>query len=131
MKNIGETISFFRKKKGMTQNELAEKMNVTDKAVSKWERNLSCPDINTISKLADILDVSVEELLQAKKQDYENNKIGDLIKLILKSVSIAMGIAVVVLNILNKIDEETSILMLGIAIICLSINLLDDKRENN
>ena len=42
-----------------------------------------------------------------------------------------MGIAVVVLNILNKIDEETSILMLGIAIICLSINLLDDKRENN
>ena len=131
MKNIGETISFFRKKKGMTQNELAEKMNVTDKAVSKWERNLSCPDINTISKLADILDVSVEELLQAKKQDYENNKIVDLIKLILKAVSIAMGIAVVVLNILNKIDEETSILMLGIAIICLSINLLDDKRENN
>ena len=36
MKSIGETIASLRKKKGMTQNELAEKMNVTDKAVSKW-----------------------------------------------------------------------------------------------
>ena len=67
MKTIGEMISSLRKEKGMTQNELAEKMNVTDKAVSKWERDLSCPDINTISKLANILDVSVDELLQAKK----------------------------------------------------------------
>ena len=56
MKSIGETIASLRKQKGMTQNELAEKMNVTDKAVSKWERDLSCPDINTISKLADILE---------------------------------------------------------------------------
>lgn len=39
-------------------------MNVTDKAVSKWERNLPYPDISSISKLAKILDVSVEELLQ-------------------------------------------------------------------
>ena len=52
----------------MTQSELAEKMNVTDKAVSKWERDLSCPDINTISKLADVLDVSVEELLKTKNK---------------------------------------------------------------
>ena len=48
MKSIGETISSLRKNKGMTQNDLALKMNVTDKAVSKWERNLSCPDINKI-----------------------------------------------------------------------------------
>ena len=48
MKSIGETIANLRKQKGMTQSELAEKMNVTDKAVSKWERDLSCPDINTI-----------------------------------------------------------------------------------
>ena len=102
MKSIGETIAYFRKQKGMTQSELAEKMNVTDKAVSKWERNLSCPDINTISKLADILDVSVEELLKTKKQYYSNSKIKELINLILKAVGLAMGIGVVVLNILNK-----------------------------
>ena len=64
---IGEIISFLRKEKNMTQNDLAEKMNVTDKAVSKWERNLSCPDVNSIPKLAKILDISVEELLNAQK----------------------------------------------------------------
>ena len=87
-------------------------MNVTDKAVSKWERDLSFPDINTISKLADVLDVSVEELLKTKKQDYSNNKIKDLINLILKAVAIAMGIGVVVLNILDKIETKSSIIML-------------------
>lgn len=131
MKSIGETIASLRKKKGMTQNELAEKMNVTDKAVSKWERDLSCPDINTISKLADILDVSVEELLKVKKQDYSNNKIKDLINLIFKAVAIAMGVAVVVLNILNKLDIKSSIIMLGIGIICISINLLSNKENKD
>lgn len=64
-KSIGEIINSLRKAKGMTQNELAEKMNVTDKAVSKWERNLSCPDVNSISKLAEILGTTVDELLNA------------------------------------------------------------------
>ena len=92
MKSIGETIASLRKNKGMTQNELAEKMNVTDKAVSKWERNLSCPDVNTISKLADILGVSVEELLNSKNKEYFNSKIKDLVNLIFKAVALAMGI---------------------------------------
>lgn len=125
MKSIGETIANLRKQKGMTQSELAEKMNVTDKAVSKWERDLSCPDINTISKLADVLDVSVEELLKTKKQDYSNNKIKDLINLILKAVAIAMGIGVVVLNILDKIEIKSSIIMLGIGVFCIGLYLFD------
>ena len=129
MKSIGETIANLRKQKGMTQSELAEKMNVTDKAVSKWERDLSCPDINTISKLADILDVSVEELLKAKKQDYSNNKIKDLINLILKAVAIAMGIGVVVLNILDKIETKSSIIMLGIGVFCIGLYLLDSNEK--
>lgn len=131
MKSIGETIATLRKQKGMTQNELAEKMNVTDKAVSKWERDLSCPDVNTISKLANILDVSVEELLKAKKKDEPNTKIKDLINLIFKAVALAMGIAVVVLNILNQIDVKSSIVMLGIGIVCISIYLLDNKENNS
>ena len=129
MKSIGETIAYFRKQKGMTQSELAEKMNVTDKAVSKWERNLSCPDINTISKLADILDVSVEELLKTKKQDYSNSKIKELINLILKAVGLAMGIGVVVLNILNKIELKSSIIMLGIRMFCIGLYLLDNNEK--
>ena len=131
MKSIGETIANLRKQKGMTQSELAEKMNVTDKAVSKWERDLSCPDINTISKLADVLDVSVEELLKAKKQDYSNNKIKDLINLILKAVAIAMGIGVVVLNILDKIETKSSIIMLGIGMFCIGLYLLDSNEKES
>ena len=131
MKSIGETIASLRKKKGMTQNELAEKMNVTDKAVSKWERDLSCPDINTISKLADILDVSVEELLKAKKKDNSNTKFKDLLNLIFRAVALAMGIAVVILNILNQIDVKSSIIMLGIGIVSIAIYLLDNKENIN
>lgn len=52
-KTLGMMIASLRKEKGMTQLELAEKMGVTDKAVSKWERDLACPDINTIPKLAE------------------------------------------------------------------------------
>ncbi len=130
MKSIGETIATLRKEKGMTQSQLAEKMNVTDKAVSKWERDLSCPDINTISKLADVLGVSVEELLKAKKSEYTGSKIKDLFNLILKAVAVAMGIAVIVLNILDKIDIKTSIILLGIGIFCIGLYLLDDKNTN-
>ena len=130
MKSIGETIATLRKEKGMTQSQLAEKMNVTDKAVSKWERDLSCSDINTISKLADVLGVSVEELLKAKKSEYAGSKIKDLFNLILKAVAVAMGIAVIVLNILDKIDIKTSIILLGIGIFCIGLYLLDDKNTN-
>lgn len=129
MKSIGETIASLRKKKGMTQNELAEKMNVTDKAVSKWERDLSCPDVNTISKLADVLDTSVDELLQAKNKEYSNSKLKDLINVILKAVAIAMGIAVVALNILDSIEIKSSIIMLGIGLVCLAMYLMDNNEK--
>lgn len=127
MKNIGETIASLRKEKGMTQSELAEKMNVTDKAVSKWERNLSCPDINTISKLANILGVSVEELLKSKKNTYSNQKSKELINLIFKLVALAMGISVITLNILNAIDIKSSIILLSIGLTCIGLYLLSDK----
>lgn len=73
-KSIGEIISSLRKEKGMTQNELAQKMNVTDKAVSKWERNLSCPDVNSIPRLAEMLGTTVDELLNAPTKQ-ENKKL--------------------------------------------------------
>ena len=52
-------IATLRKENNMTQVELAQKLQVTDKAVSKWERGLGFPDINTIEPLADALGVSV------------------------------------------------------------------------
>ena len=129
MTSIGKTIAFFRKKKGMTQSELAEKMHVTDKAVSKWERDLSCPDVNTIAKLADILEVSVEELKKKKKYEYQNTKIKAMVNLVLKAVAVAMGIGVVVLTILKQIEITSSIILLGIGITCIGIYLLNDHQD--
>lgn len=60
-----------KKRKRMTQLELAEKMRVTDKAVSKWERDLSFPDINSIPKLAEIFEVSVDDLMKVKTNTKE------------------------------------------------------------
>ena len=67
-KSMGQIISDLRKKKGLTQKQLAEKLNVTDKAVSKWERDVARPDINTIPKLAEVLEISVEELMNIPAQ---------------------------------------------------------------
>ncbi len=127
-KTIGEMISSLRKEKNMTQNDLAEKMNVTDKAVSKWERNLSCPDVNSISKLAEILGVSVEELLNAQTKQ-EDSKVDDLINVALIGVGLAMGICIIVTSILKQIDMNNAITMLGIGLSCLSIYLLKNKKD--
>ena len=61
--NIGKLISKIRKEKGMTQKDLADKLNVTDRAVSKWERGLCCPDISLLKDLSSILDISISKLI--------------------------------------------------------------------
>ena len=65
----GQLITEVRKEKGMTQKQLADALNVTDKAVSKWERGLSFPDISMLEPLSELLDVSIMELLAGKRQD--------------------------------------------------------------
>ena len=65
-RTFGTTIAELRKEKGLTQLELANMMNVTDKAVSKWERDISYPDTASIPRLAEILGVSVDDLLKCK-----------------------------------------------------------------
>ena len=66
--HMGDLISSVRKSKNMTQKELADLLHVTDKAVSKWERGISCPDIGTLPALADILGISTDELLRCRGQ---------------------------------------------------------------
>lgn len=60
---IGENIAAYRKKAGLTQAGLAEKLNYSDKAISKWERGESVPDVLTLVQLAQQLDITVEDLL--------------------------------------------------------------------
>ena len=60
---FGQRFTRLRKKLGFTQEEIAEKVNITAQAVSKWENDLSAPDISLLPILADILNVSLDELL--------------------------------------------------------------------
>lgn len=60
---IGAMIYKLRKEKAMTQKQLADLMNISDKTISKWERGLGCPDISLLSELAKILDANIDELL--------------------------------------------------------------------
>ncbi len=71
---IGKFIAELRRDKGLTQEELAEKLYITDRAVSKWERGLSLPDADKMLDLCNILDINVNELLNGEKinmKDYE------------------------------------------------------------
>lgn len=127
---FGNIIVSLRKEKGMTQLELAEKMGVTDKAVSKWERDLSFPDVSSIPKLAEIFEVSVDDLMQVKTKTKEtppDKKINEIIPLALNGVALAMGIAVVVLLFLNEIEINLAIRMLAIGLVCLAIMQLIKK----
>ena len=63
MKNFGETLKRLRKEKDMTQEQLAEYVNISPQSVSKWETNLTLPDITIIPMLANIFDVSADVLL--------------------------------------------------------------------
>lgn len=65
----GKLIANKRKVLNMTQNELAEKLHITDKAVSKWERGLSFPDISILIPLAEILNISLYDLLKGGSED--------------------------------------------------------------
>lgn len=69
---IGKFIATCRKEKKITQEELAEKLYVTDRAVSKWERGLSLPDAGKMLDLCNILDINVHELLNGERINMED-----------------------------------------------------------
>jgi len=113
-KKFADLVIERRKKLNLTQKELALKLNVTDKAISKWERGKSLPDISLLSKLAEVLEISLLELMnednafvEELKQKNENtsNSLSDLnIETkhhqkykIIRSVVAILGIALFVL----------------------------------
>ncbi len=127
-RSMGEIIGTLRREKGMTQKELADMLNITDKAVSKWERDIACPDTQTIPKLAEIFGISVEELMNAKSVPTTGHKgAGYLINIILKAVPVAMGIAVVVISLLDELPIKSGFSMLGIGLACVGVYLLNHK----
>lgn len=128
-KTLGMLISETRKQKGMTQLELAEKMGVTDKAVSKWERDLSCPDVGSLPLLAEILGLSLDELLRGQNEKQSaGNSVGELLDTILKALALALGVAVVVLSVLDAIMPQQGVPLLGLGLTCLALCALRKKK---
>lgn len=68
-RKTGRFIAEKRKEKNMSQNELAEHLHITDKAISKWERGLSFPDITILIPLSEVLNVSIYDLLTGGSND--------------------------------------------------------------
>ena len=80
VKKVGEFIKQKRKEKNLTQKELAEKLSITDRAISKWERGICCPDISILKELSSILEVSVNELLAGEEiEKLEKAKTDDVL----------------------------------------------------
>jgi len=135
---LGSRISEYRRKKGITQDQLAEYFGVSSQAVSKWENDLSCPDITLIPQLADYFNVTIDELLRGESPKearivseeeqkdfnkkllkiYVNSAKGDIVK-----VNLPLGLIKVALEIglqlpqiscnetLKNIDLQTILLM--------------------
>ena len=124
---LGRIIAQHRRELGLTQQELADQMGVTDKAVSKWERDLSCPDVHSLPHLAEVLQVSLEELMGSQPQlAGKKVSIPAVAATALKAVALAMGIAVAVLSTLGALDTRSGMFMLGLGLAALALRALTD-----
>lgn len=109
---LGENIKKLRKSKGLTQEELAARLNVVRQTVSKWEKGFSVPDADTLQKIADVLETDVKQLLGASiEMEKDRDTIAEQLsrlneqlavrnrrsRRIWKAVLICLGIAIVVL----------------------------------
>jgi len=110
---IGKFISSCRKEKGLTQRQLAEKLNITDRAVSKWETGKSVPDASIMLDLCEILGITVNELLSGERITMENyqKKVDENIiemkkenETVNKAARAGFGVTLVILLVLNFID---------------------------
>lgn len=88
---LGRFIAENRKAKGMTQRDLAIKIEVTDKAVSRWERGMGFPDISTLEPLAEALDVSLLELIKCERIAEEPLGVNETENVVLSTLDIAVA----------------------------------------
>lgn len=88
-KKFGMFLSERRKELGLTQAQLAERIHVTDKAVSRWERGVGLPDINLLEPLAEALEVSVLELIRAERVQENLLPVTDAENLVSETIALA------------------------------------------
>lgn len=116
MKTIGQNIAFYRKEKGITQEKLAEICEVTPQAVSKWENDLSCPDITLLKGLARAFGIIVDALLD----DGQEPAVGFVTEDIAKGKLLKMRV----------IDEEDKV-MINLPIALMEIILKNKELKNS
>lgn len=132
--NFGEFLYVLRKEKGLTQAELGEKLNVTNKAVSKWETGESYPETSMLIPLSTIFNISVDELLKGeriaggedkKKETFaEVSRIKPMTKseaLLITSAIVLIMVGVLLLVTFSLINEKKSIIYLPILLSCVSV----------
>ena len=85
---LQENIKNFRKERGLTQEELAIRVNVVRQTVSKWEKGLSVPDADLLQKIAEVLEVSVSQLLGQEKEMEHRNEIAEQLSRINEQLAI-------------------------------------------
>lgn len=86
---FNENLKIIRKAKGYTQEELAIKIHVVRQTISKWEKGLSVPDADTLSKLADVLEINVSELLGSEiKEEANKNEVAEQLEKISEQLAI-------------------------------------------
>ena len=86
---FNENLKIIRKAKGYTQEELAIKIHVVRQTISKWEKGLSVPDADTLSKLADVLEINVSELLGSEiKEETNKNEVSEQLAKISEQLAI-------------------------------------------
>lgn len=114
---IAKNIIKYRKELGLTQLELAEKLNYSDKTLSKWERAESVPDIMTLKQLADLFNITVDSLISDAKQSVPTPKKNiekgltknKLISITLLSVAIVWLVATIAFVIIKLLETENII----------------------
>lgn len=134
---IGNRIAQLRKLKNLTQKELAEMLNVSDKVVSKWETEKSLPDVETMLKLSKVLDISISELYDCvgntntkKMEDYNEERIWHYKKYSIISSSLVVLPAILLLFFILFFDGAflpyviQSITLLIFTVICIVLYVL-------
>lgn len=86
---FGSFLAQLRKEQNMTQAELANKLQVTDKAVSRWERGIGLPDISTLEPLSEALHITVLELLRSEKLNQQDISPEDVSEVVIDTIKIA------------------------------------------
>ena len=131
--SFGKMLALLRKEKSLTREAIAEQMGVAEKTVSDWETDVSSPDEAAMTRLAEILEIPVEELMFANGEAAkpEKSELRDVVLLVCKAVALAMGIGVTVLSILNKLEIKSAITMLGLGLTALAMTSFVGKHKND